>query len=134
MKWITKDEYDKKLQELKDKQYQLDIEQSEYTKADHEYHIHVGTVLNLSRRIGEIFESSEVEEKRAILNFLLQNPVVNGKNLEFSLKKPFDTVLELSTCPTWLAWAEAFRTYDWAKSFADPHVSIGQIHYLLTLK
>lgn len=97
---ITQDDYDKKLQELKDRQYQLEIEQSEYTKADHQYHIHVSTVLNLSRRIGDIFESSEIEEKRAILNFLLQNPMVKGKNLEFTLRKPFDTVLELTGSQT----------------------------------
>ena len=97
---ITKDDYDKKLQELKDKQYQLNVELEEYTKADHQYHIHVGTVLNLSRRIGEIFDSSEIQEKRSILNFLLQNPTVDGKKLEFSLRKPFDTVLELAHRPT----------------------------------
>lgn len=99
---ITSDEYDKKLQELKDTQYRLNIELEEYTKADHEYHIHVNTVLNISRRVKEIFEGSEVHEKRAILNFLLQNPTVQGKNLEFTLRKPFDTVLELTTCPNWL--------------------------------
>ncbi len=96
---ITKDEYDKKLQDLKDKQFRLNVELDEYTKADLEYHISVGTVLNLSRRIAEIFESSETQEKRAILNFILQNPTVNGKKLEFSLRKPFDTVLELANCP-----------------------------------
>ena len=101
---ITRDEYDKKLESLKDKQYQLNIELDEYTKADHKYHIHVSTVINLSRRMGEIFESSELEEKRAILNFLLQNPTVSGRKLEFELKKPFDTVLELAHHPTRLRW------------------------------
>jgi site-specific DNA recombinase len=99
---ITKDDYDKKLQQLKDQQYKLEVEQSEYTKADHEYHIHVETVLNLSRRIKDIFESSEIQEKRAILNFILQNPVVEGKKLEFTMRKPFNTVLELASCPNGL--------------------------------
>ena len=99
---ITKDDYDKKLQELKDKQYRLNIELEDYTKADHEYHIHVGTVLNLSRKIGEIFESSEPNEKRAILNFLLQNPRVSDKKLVFTMAKPFDAILELANCPTGL--------------------------------
>ncbi len=97
---ITADDYDKKLQTLKDDQYRLNIELEEYTKADHEYHIHVSTVLNLSRRMGEIFESSEPMEKRAILNFLLQNPTVSDKKLAFTLKKPFNTVLELARCPS----------------------------------
>ncbi len=93
--WITPDDYDKKLQKLKDEQYKLDVDLRMLTKADHEYHIHVSTILNLSRRIGEIFESSELPEKRAILNYILQNPTVSGKTLNFELKKPFDTVLEL---------------------------------------
>lgn len=107
---ITKDDYDKKLQQLKDEQYQLNVQLDEYTKANHDYHIHVNTVLNLSRRIGDIFESSELEEKRAILSFLLQNPVVDGKQLEFSMLKPFDTVLELADCPVMLARWDEFRT------------------------
>jgi len=99
---ITSDDYDKKLQELKDRQYRLNTELDEYTKADHEYHVHVNTVINLSRRIADIFESSEPTEKRAILGFMLQNPAVSGKNLDFTMRKPFDTVLELADCPIWL--------------------------------
>ncbi len=95
-KSITKDVYDKKLQELKDRQYQLGIELEEYTKADHQYYLHVSTVLSLSRRMGQIFQSSEPAEKRAILNFVLQNPTVAGKKLNFTLKKPFVSVLSLA--------------------------------------
>lgn len=107
---ITKDDYDKKLQELKDKQYQLGIELDEYTKADHEYHIHVSTIINLSRKMKEIFESSEILEKRAILNYLLQNPTVSGKNLHYTLRKPFDTLLELADHPDLLRDKESIRT------------------------
>jgi len=42
--------------------------------------------------------SSEVEEKRQLLNFLLQNLKLQGKNLVFELKTPFDTVLQVSKC------------------------------------
>jgi hypothetical protein len=94
---ITKDDYDKKLEELKDQQYRLSIELEEHTKADHQYHIHVATVINLCRRIKEIFEGSEVSEKRAILNFILQNPTVSAKKLTFTLRKPLDVVLELAS-------------------------------------
>lgn len=87
----------------------MGIELEEYTKADLEYHIHVSIVLNLCRRMGKIFESSEIMEKRTILNFLLQNPTVSGKKLEFTLRKPFNTVLELATFPTGLAMEDDFR-------------------------
>lgn len=97
---ITRVEYDKKLQEMKDKQYRLGLELDEHTKADHEYHIHVATVLHLAQKTKEIFKSSEVHEKRAILNFLLQNPKVEGKKLNYSLKIPFNSILELAENPT----------------------------------
>ncbi len=97
---ITQEDYDNKLQELKEEQYRLNAELEAYTKADHQYHTHVGTVLDLSRRMGEIFESSEPDEKRTILGYLLQNPTVNEKTLEFTLRKPFDTVLAFAHHPT----------------------------------
>ena len=93
---FTKDEYDKKLQDLKDRQYRLNLELDEHTKADHEYHIHVSTVINLCRRIRIIFEGSEVSEKHAILNFVLSNLSVTDRKLKYSLRKPFDAVLDLA--------------------------------------
>jgi hypothetical protein len=47
----------------------------------------------------DIFESSEPMEKRAFLNFLLQNPTVSGKKLEFTLRKPFNYIHELALNP-----------------------------------
>lgn len=63
--------------------------------------------------MGEIFESSEIHEKRAILNFLLQNPTVSDRKLDFTLRKPFDTVLELAESPVWLPFLDKFRTLNW---------------------
>lgn len=101
-KSITKTDYDKKLQELKDRQYKLDLEVEEHTKADHDYKLTIAQMFSMSRRMGAIFESSEVPEKRAILNFVLQNPTVSAKKLRFTLTKPFNAILELADCPTGL--------------------------------
>ena len=49
-----------------------------------------------------IFDSSEISEKRAILNFILQNQTVNEKTLGFTLRSPFNLVLQLTDNPTWL--------------------------------
>jgi len=113
--WITKDNYDKKLQELKDRQYKLNIELEEHTKADHEYHIQISTILNLARRIKAIFESSEPARKRQFLNYILQNPTVNGKELYFTIASPFNLVLELADNPNWLPLVDEFRTLNWVK-------------------
>lgn len=101
-KSITKDEYDKKLQQFKDEQYRLDLEAEEHTKADHDFKLTLSRVFSISRRASNIFTRSEPQEKRALLNFLLQNPTVDGKKLDFTLRKPFNLVLELATNPNWL--------------------------------
>lgn len=100
---ITKDEYDKKLKELKEKQHDIDIQLQEHTQADENYYITAGTVLNLAKGALELFESlgksSNVAKQRDLLNFLLQNCVANGKNLEYSLRSPFNHILSFTKLP-----------------------------------
>ncbi len=99
---ITKDIYDTKLKELKEKQHDIDLQLQDHTQADENYYITASTILNLAKNALKLFESSEVPEKRALLNYLLQNSVVDGKKLMFDLRKPFDTILNVANQPTWL--------------------------------
>ncbi len=82
----------------------------EHTKGDHDYQTTVATVFSLARRAKEIFESSDPEEKRAFLNYLLQNPTVRDKKLEFTMRSPYNVVLELADCPLRGAVVEEVRT------------------------
>ncbi len=100
---IDKDLYDKKHVEFADKLNLLEIELSEHRDADYEYQTTVATVVSLARRAKDIFENcSEPIQKRAFLRMLLQNPVVSGKKLEFTMVSPFNLVLELADSPNWL--------------------------------
>lgn len=100
---IPKDVYDEKHDKHKEQTQTLEIEMSEHSKGDYDYHTTVATVISVARRARTIFEnSSEPAEKRAFLNFLLQNPIVDGKKLYFSIASPFNLVLELADSPTWL--------------------------------
>lgn len=120
-KSITKEDYDKKLQEIMDRLQLLSIELEDHTQADHDYKISVGTVLSLARRASEIFERSEWHEKRQIINFLVQNPKMKERELAFDLRKPLDSVLELASLQskttnisaggsTWLRAVRELRT------------------------
>ena len=80
----------------------MEVELSEHRKADYDYQTTVAVVLSVARRAKTIFESSEPHEKRAFLNYLLQNPTVNEKTLGFTLRSPFNLVLELADSPIWL--------------------------------
>ncbi|MBP6926259.1 MAG: recombinase family protein [Candidatus Pacebacteria bacterium] len=100
---ITKDDYDKKHEEYRDKIQTLEIEMAEHSKADFDYQTTVATVISVARRAKSIFEnSSDTAGKRAFLNYLLQNPTVNGKKLYFTIASPFNLVLELADNPNWL--------------------------------
>jgi hypothetical protein len=103
----------KKLKEYKEKQAELNEEIQRYTDADENYYITANTVLSLAQKAHEIFQSSEVAEKRQLLNFLLQNPELDGRKLVFKLKTPFDTVFQANKCSNWLPLQDAFRTLDW---------------------
>ncbi len=79
---------------------------SEHREADYDYQTTVASVLSVARRARYIFESSEPHEKRALLSYLLQNPTISGKNLEFTLRSPFNLILDLTYHPIGL------RTWD----------------------
>jgi site-specific DNA recombinase len=110
---ITREVYQAKLKEWKDRQYDISIQIEDYTRADETYLITVSMVLNLARRALEIFESSEIPEKRQLLKYLLQNPRVEGKKLAFELKSPFDTLVSLRNQPIGLPVSVTFRTVNW---------------------
>ena len=98
---ITKTDYDKKLKELKDKQYDLNIQLEEHTKADESYYITVNTMFKLAKHARELFDSSE---KRAILNYILSNYTVNEKTPCITMRSPFKELVSLSNQPIGLRW------------------------------
>ncbi|MCK9319571.1 recombinase family protein [Methanoculleus sp.] len=106
---ITNDFYNKKFKEYTEKQGKVMEELAKHDKADKEYHITANTVLNLAQRALEIFESSEPQEKRQLLNFVFQNLELRQKNLEYKLKTPYDTVLLANNCSDLLPGSDSNR-------------------------
>jgi len=83
----------------------------DHTKADEDFYITAPKILNLANRALEIFESSEVKEKRALINLLLQNPLLSGQKLLFSLRSPFYVIAKCGQTKNWLPLLDAFRTF-----------------------
>ena len=70
-----------------------------HEKADHNFYVTANMVMNLAARAREIFESSEVEEKRQLLNFVFQNLKLDGKNLSIDTCEPFTTLVDYKKSP-----------------------------------
>lgn len=104
---ITTDMYDQKLKEFKEEQQRLLFKQKQFDNASKSYYITANTVLSLTQRAYEIFESSEPEEKRQLLNFLLQNLQLDGEKLVFAVKTPFEGVLYANTAHNWGGYWES---------------------------
>lgn len=89
---ITADFFNKKLKEYKDKEQEITKEMERYVVKDTHAHVTANTVLSLASRARDIFESSEVDEKRQLLNFVFQNLELKGKKLSVTLREPFKMI------------------------------------------
>ena len=110
---ITNDMYDKKLKEYKERQGTLITEMRMHSDADEEFYLTANTVLKAAKRALDIIKSSEPQEKRQFLNYLLQNSKLDGQNLAFELKTPFHTIFSTRNDPIKLPLLDTFRTLNW---------------------
>ena len=94
--------FQKKLKEYKDREFAILQEMEGHAKGDESFHVTANMVLSLARRARQIFESSEVEEKRQLLNFVFQNLELKDKKLLIHYREPFKMIKDtslLGKCP-----------------------------------
>jgi site-specific DNA recombinase len=88
-----------KVKDYKTRQAEIIDQMARHEKADHNFYVTANMVMNLSARAREIFESSEVDEKRQLLNFVFQNLKLDGKNLSIQTCEPFTTLVDYKKSP-----------------------------------
>ena len=86
----------------KNEKQKLEIQMrlDEYQGIDKKNLITAKEVLDLASRAYEIFQSSDIKEKRQLLNMIYQNCRLSGKNPLFELRAPFDAIIECANQPT----------------------------------
>lgn len=99
---ITKSYYEEKRKEYRSKQESLEKKLSNTRESDESYYINANYILNLASRAKELFESSEPEQKRLLINLALQNLTLDEENLRYDWIKPFDVIAESVHSTTWL--------------------------------
>ncbi len=99
---ITTDDYDKKCHEFKTRQYNINEQIKNYLRADETFKLTVNTVLSIASKAYELFESSNIEQKRKLINYVFSNLELEGTTLRYSLKKPFDLMVDCTTYNDWL--------------------------------
>jgi len=99
---ITESFYDKKRNEYRLKQDEINKQIAKLQFADEEYYLTSEYILKLASRANELFESSELQEKRLLLKMTLQNLELKGKKAQFDWIKPFDAIALHASRQTWL--------------------------------
>ena len=72
-----------------------------HNKADENYHLAAAWILDICKRTADIFESSEPNEKRQFLNFIVQNCRLRAKTPMFTLKPVFAGIVSAHKNHNW---------------------------------
>ena len=99
--------YLEKVKEYKKRQAEIVDEMKRHKKADRCFYVTANRVLNLAARAKEIFESSEVDEKRGLLNLVFQNLELRDVSLSVQVHEPFKMMMDFKDCPTNWRWRES---------------------------
>ena len=61
----------------------------------------IDNILNFSENSYNIFKSVKTDEKRKILNLIFSNFLLDGKNVEISMRKAYNLLSEIGGCIEW---------------------------------
>lgn len=78
------------------------VEIESHEEADTNFKQTLVTAFKLANKASQLFESSKTHEKRELVNFLFSNLALRGRKLEYTLRKPFDAMVNLRRCSSWL--------------------------------
>jgi hypothetical protein len=86
-------EYDKKGRELKQPQAEIALRIEQHQKGEGDFRTTLESLISVASRAAELFERSKTEQKRQLVGFVFSNLRLRGKKLEYSLRSPFDLMV-----------------------------------------
>lgn len=95
------------MDEYKRRQREITFEMQAHVSGDETCLITAETVLGLAKNAGKIFESSNFDEKRQLLNFVYSNLGLDGENMLAELREPFLSMTKMHDQPGWLGWEDS---------------------------
>lgn len=98
---ITESEYDRYYESFKRQGEDLAIRLEKLEDAENNYYINAKYVFDLASRAHELFESSEVDQRRELIKLVLSNLRVEDEKVLYDAQKPFDLILNANACKQW---------------------------------
>ncbi len=103
--------FEELVEEYDAKQKDILMQLEDHGKADKVFVITASYILEVASRGAMLFdaESSKVEQKRFLIDFVLSNLKLDGKKLIFNLKEPFDAIALMVKTGNWLRRPDSNR-------------------------
>ena len=95
---------------MKESQAEIAARIEQHQQGDGEYRTTLESLISLASRAADLFERSKTEQKRQLIAFVFSNLRLRGKKLEFSLRSPFDLMVNRASYSSWLAFLNTVRT------------------------
>lgn len=99
--------YLEKIATYKARQTEIVEQMGRHEKADQNFYISANLVMNLASRAWNLFKSSEVIEKRQLLDLMFQNLQLKDGSLSFTVREPFLTMMEYKDRPGNWGWLDS---------------------------
>jgi hypothetical protein len=87
---------------LKDRQTEIGLRIGQHHQGDGDYRTTLESLISLASRAAQLFERSKPQQKRELIAFVFSNLRLKGKKLEFSLRSPFDLMVNRRDHSSWL--------------------------------
>lgn len=98
---INEEAYDRYYQKFSEDRDDINIRLTRLQEAEDNYYITARSIIDITDQAGDLFKSSEVEEKRQLIKLVLPNLRVEGENLLYDVNKPFDMILNCADSKLW---------------------------------
>ena len=99
---ITQSQYDQFRLKWREQQKQHERKLARLSQVDEQYYITVSYLLEIASRGKELFLAAQPNEKRELIGLLGQNLLLDGKSVQITLYKPFDTLASCLDGSVWL--------------------------------
>jgi site-specific DNA recombinase len=95
--------FERMVKDRSDRQKMILEELEDHSNGDKAYVIGASYILDICSRADTLFdaESSKLEQKRYLIDFVLTNIMLDGEKLEFTLKEPFDAIAAMALSQEW---------------------------------
>ncbi|MCB9981791.1 MAG: recombinase family protein [Rhodospirillales bacterium] len=98
---ITKDVYHKKHQDMTQRQYEINRELEGHHEGNDQFKIALSMLVTLASKAWDIFQSSTIDEKRQLIGYVFSNLEMEGANLRYTLKTPFNLFKNMADSQKW---------------------------------